>query len=333
FGHVVFKASTTTLLPPLQGPVSIKPALEWVANQPDSVRSFVPGVVPPLVHLTPESTKSVHQLRYRTVDGAYVVSVDVELPSEGGPVVEPVDNTTVAKTSGYGVEDGLELTSGLNEYSPDEASQAESTSLEERNPADERQPEPAEAHVESTEAEKVAEVAEPTPLPSEILVGTETIVEALLPDSTMDVSIQVTNTSPLEPNRVPEPLRNYLNDLSKFFTTDADMFQPDPPQYFFLDDKCYILVKNTSGRHGIAPVSCDAPGSTVTTETTLDLESNSRVSFTQVLYDGSLGKENYPAFMRLCQGLAAQPYEQTLKRAKPLTIQSPLNSFSLYASG
>ncbi|KAG8736126.1 hypothetical protein FRC10_009667 [Ceratobasidium sp. 414] len=282
FGHVIFKASSTTLLPPLKGPVSIEPALEWVANQANNLRSFVPGVVPPLVRLIPGPTKSVHQLRYRTVDGAYVVGVSVELPSDEGYAVEPANKTTGGKISGYGAEGGLELTGERNDYSSNGAALTESPPVEEMNPDGEARSEPAEAHVESTEAEKVAEVVEPTPLSSEILIGVETLIEVLLPDSTMDISIQVSNTSPLEPHRVPELLRNYLHKLSTFFTTDADMFQPDPPQSFFLGDKYYILVTNTSGRHGIAPVSSNAPGSTVTTESTLDLENNAQISFTQV---------------------------------------------------
>jgi hypothetical protein len=68
------------------------------------------------------------------------------------------------------------------------------------------------------------------------------------------------------------------------FTTDEDMPQPDPPQAFSLDDKYYILAKNSSGRHGIEPIVFDAPGCTVTTETALDLENNARISFTQVSF-------------------------------------------------
>ncbi|KAG8717869.1 hypothetical protein FRC08_006464 [Ceratobasidium sp. 394] len=320
FGHVVFKASSTTLLPPLEGPISIKPALEWVANQANNLRSFVPGVVPPLVHLIPDSTRPIHQLRYRTVDGTYMVDVNVELPSGGSHAVESADNTVEAKDSEHSVTDGFELTGERNRYSPTKAAQAEPVPLEDTIPNGGERPEPAETHVESTEAKNIPEVAEPTPLPSDIVIGTESAVEVLLPDSAMDMSIQVSNTSPLELSRVPEPLINYLNDLSKFFTTNADMFQPDPPQYFFLDDKYYTLVRNTTGRHGIAPVSFDVPGSTVTSESTLDLENNARISFTQALYDRKLGKDGYPAFLRLCQGLAAQPYEHMLNQAKPRTI-------------
>jgi hypothetical protein len=75
-------------------------------------------------------------------------------------------------------------------------------------------------------------------------------------------------------------LLTHFGDRS--FTTDADMYQPDPPQAFSLNDKYYILVKNISGRHGVEPVLFDASGCTVTTETTLDLENNARMSFTQV---------------------------------------------------
>lgn len=62
------------------------------------------------------------------------------------------------------------------------------------------------------------------------------------------------------------------------------MFQPDPPQAFTIDEKYYVLAKNTTGRIGVETIHTDIEsfGCTVLTETALDLENNTRSSFTQV---------------------------------------------------
>ncbi|KAG9106217.1 hypothetical protein FRC07_008905, partial [Ceratobasidium sp. 392] len=215
FGHVVFKSSgISTLLPPLQGPVAIKPALEWAASQTSSLRSFVLSAIPSLVRVASGPTKLLHRLQYRTVGGADIVDVCVELPTENYGSETP-SSITRPNIIGRDMADGFDLVGERAGDGPDETSKTQLGSTEEAEPDDQGQPEPAEPRVESAEAEKAAEVAGPTPLPSEIVAGTETIVEVLLPDSTMDMSLHVLNASPLESSHVPESLKKYLDDLSK----------------------------------------------------------------------------------------------------------------------
>ena len=105
------------------------------------------------------------------------------------------------------------------------------------------------------------------------------------------------------------------------------MFQPDPPQSFSIDGKYYVLFKNTSGRYGVETIHTDIDsfGCTIFTEIALDLENNTRTSFTQVIFlfyfildhyaqtpqvinEAAGDKEDWERFIRLCRKLAAQTY-------------------------
>ncbi|QRW12311.1 hypothetical protein RhiLY_11310 [Ceratobasidium sp. AG-Ba] len=308
FGHVVFRSpNPSSLLPPL-GPTSSGPALQWTREQESNSRSFAPGVVPLLVRLKPSSPRLAHQLQYHQVEGDGVVDVSVELPSMDNINPEPV-SVAEAAAPGRDAIDHLELT---EKHGESDSGRALASSIQ-AEAAHQSASEPT----EETEPALPASVADPDPLPFEISIGTEEVAEIMMPDSTLDMTLRVSNTSPLESAHIPEVLRNYLDDLSKFFTTDADMFQPDPPQMFHLGGRQFILVKNTSGESSVAPILFNAPGSSVTTETTLDLEDNAQSTFTQVSYDGVHGTQGWEAFLRLCQTLAAKPYGQEIYQAKP----------------
>lgn len=307
FGHITYKGTdSSSLLPPLKEPVSIAPALEWAAKQGSDSRYFTPGVVPPLVGLAPTSAKSMHQLQYQMVNGDELVDVSVELPPAEDSPIEPAGANETRFTESESA-DALELGDKNNKPNPlggpISPVQAEITDSDKAGP------------LQETEI-----TSEPESLPFEISIGTKSVAEVMIPDGTLDISLQVSSSQPLEPARVPEALQTYLNELSKFFTTDADMFQPDPPQSFYLEEKQFMLVKNTSGQHGVAPVSFNAPGSSVVTETTLDLENNAELSFTRVSYDEQHGTVGWAAFLRLCQVLAAKPYEREISRVKPSVI-------------
>ncbi|QRV97753.1 hypothetical protein RhiJN_25772 [Ceratobasidium sp. AG-Ba] len=307
FGHVVFRSPNPSSLLPSLGPTASGFALQWAREQESNSRSFAPGVVPLLVRLKPSSPRLAHQLQYHQVEGDGVVDVSVELPSMDNITPKPVSVAEAA--TGRDASDNLELTEKHGE-SDSEGELASSIQVE---AAHQSESEPT----EETEPALPALFADPDPLPFEISIGTEEVAEIMMPDSTLDMTLRVSNTSPLESAHIPEVLRNYLDDLSKFFTTDADIFQPDPPQMFHLDERQFILVKNTSGESSVAPILFNAPGSSVTTETTLDLEDNAQSSFTQVSYDGVHGTQGWEAFLRLCQTLAAKPYEQEIHQAKP----------------
>ncbi|KAG8722734.1 hypothetical protein FRC09_005796 [Ceratobasidium sp. 395] len=247
FGHVLFKNTGISKLPPsFQSPAPIGPALEWAADQTNSSRSFAPGVVPPLIRLASGPAKTLHQLQYRTVGGVDVITVHVELPSQNH-TVERTDGAVGIKPNEHDTADRIESTGKRGETDLGNTPEFRVAPVQ-TSSDDQEQSDSAEPRVEKTETENPTDTAKPMPLTSEILAGNETTVEVLIADG---------------------------------FTTDDDMFQPDPPQYLSLNGTDYTLVKNISGRQSVAPVSFDGVGSTVTTGTTLDLENNDRISFTQ----------------------------------------------------
>ncbi|KAG8721311.1 hypothetical protein FRC09_008074, partial [Ceratobasidium sp. 395] len=298
FGHVLFQNIGISKLPPsFQSPAPIGPALEWVADQTNSSRLFAPRVVPPLIRLAPGPVKTLHQLQYRTVGGADVITVHVELPSQNH-TVESTDGVIGIKPNKHDTADRMESTGEQGEADLGNTPEFPVAPMQ-ASSDDQGQSNSAEPRVENAEAENPTDTAKPMPLTPEILAGNETTVEVLIPDSTMDISLQILDASRVRQSQVPGPLKNYLDELSKLcvkfscsrpsfdlvvdysFTTDDDMFQPDPPQSLSLNGTDYMLVKNISGRQSAAPVSFDGVGSTVTTGTTLDLENNDRISFTQ----------------------------------------------------
>lgn len=334
YGHIAFKAaSSPALISPLPNPASRKSVLEWTDKQEAKSRTFIPGQVPLVARSVPDKIISIHRLQYRTIEGGHVVDVRVELPSDNveHATIEHEARSNAQPTNTADPTDRLELTSDNYLEGDGEATmvdedrhessirdEAEPNAAEAQDEADASPSSPGDSQAtESVESATPAEATdeptqEPTPLPTEITVGTETALELLVPDSTMDIYLQVSNVSPLARSYVPDSLTTYLNELSIFFTTDIDAPQPDPPQRLSIDGKDYMLVKNTSSRYGLEPSITELPsGCVVATEMSLDLENNSRAAFTQLVYDGTGGTEGWDGFMRACQSLASKPYEQS----------------------
>ncbi|CAE6412942.1 unnamed protein product [Rhizoctonia solani] len=320
FGHLVFQTGKpTTLDPPLPDPVSSNPIVEWADNPGSTARTFFPGQVPATP--VPGKVTSIHRLRYRTVEGGHIVNVDVELPASE---VEPLAETTGSlekHTENFGSEDGLELVpatqspaGNINEETPI-SEPSESSQLTEKDytdpvpqdPLSERAASPADEH---PPVEEKPDVTEFTPLPVEIMVGTEIPLELMLPESTMDIYLQISHTAPMARSTVPEALDVYLDALSKFFTTDAEI-QPYPPQYLNFDGRRYILVKNTSARSGISTFTDLPYECSVTSESSLDLENNIPTTFTQLAYRSEGFENGWNDFIGACQVLASQPYERS----------------------
>ncbi|CAE6499111.1 unnamed protein product [Rhizoctonia solani] len=321
FGHVVFKTGKSTMLdPPLPEPVSSYPILEWADKHDSTARAFIPGRVPAAD--IPSNVTSVHRLQYRTIEGGHVINVDVELTSN---VTEPSAGETGnlgTPSENIGSADGLELVSAtqspaesVNEDRPNSEPEKSSELTEERD-VDSASPDlsverAADPAGEYPPVEEKSDTTEFTPLPVEIMVGTETAFELMLPESTMDIYLQVSNITFMERSMVPEVLDVYLDGLSKFFTTDIEMPQPDPPQYLNFDGQHYILVKNTSARSGISTFAELPHECTVTSEASLDLENNIPTTFTQLIYRGERSEKGWNGFIGACETLASQPYERS----------------------
>ncbi|KAG8731872.1 hypothetical protein FRC11_001864 [Ceratobasidium sp. 423] len=316
FGHVVFKVGkTTTLDSPLPNPVLGDSILEWVNKHGSAARVFAPGQVPS-AHLANNVT-SVHRLQYRTVEGEHLISVNVEIPDND---VEPPagENNNLGLLPEGGGSDGLELESATQPPAestdqdvsiPQPGNSSGPTTVQNGDSVTERAADPVEEH----SSEEKPDAIEFMPLPIEIAVGTETAFELMLPESTMDISVQVSNTAPMAKSMVPEALEAYLDELSKFFTTDIEMPQPHPPQHLDFDGRYYMLVKNTSARRGISN-SVDLPhGCTIVNESSLDLENNIRTMFTQLNYNSGRGKKGWDSFIAACQNLASKPYERSME--------------------
>ncbi|CAE6396902.1 unnamed protein product, partial [Rhizoctonia solani] len=327
FGHVVFKTGKSTALdPPLPQPVSFNSILEWADKHDRTARAFVPSQV--LVAPIPNNVTIIHRLQYRTIEGKHIINVDVELP---GNDVEPspgeTDNTP---SENNGPADGLELVSATE--SPAESANEDRHISSEPNKrsalADERDVDsaPPDPLVERaagsvggySHTEGKAET-EFTPLPVEITVGTETAFELMLPGSTMDIYVHVSNTASMARSMAPEVLDIYLDGLSKFFTTDIEMPQPDPPQYLNFDGQNYILVKNTSARTGISTFAELPRECTVTSESSLDLENNVPTTFTQLIYRNETSEKGWNDFIGACETLASRPYHRSTElRVSPI---------------
>ncbi|CAE7100182.1 unnamed protein product [Rhizoctonia solani] len=321
FGHTVFKTGRSTILDtPLPNPVSADSMLEWVHSHGSTVRTFVPGQVPAIG--IPSDVTSFHRLQYRTIEGGHTINVNVELPgNDVEPSVGPTGNLETRSVDA-GSADELELVSTAQ--SPVESSKDHSSSseldnnfkLSEERDVDSVAPdllgEPtADPAADHSSLEGKPDAMEYVPLPVEITAGTESTFELMLPESTMDVCIQVSKTSPMAKSMVPEALDIYLDGLSKFFTTDIEMPQPDPPQYLSFDGQHYILIKNTSARSGISNFPDLPRECTVTNESSLDLENNIRTVFTQVTYCSDKGEKDWDGFIEACDALASKPYERS----------------------
>ncbi|KAF8601747.1 hypothetical protein BDV93DRAFT_226875 [Ceratobasidium sp. AG-I] len=316
FGHVIFKTpGPSALISSLQGPAPIESALKWAEDQGSGARSFAPGLVPPLARSTLSAMTPTHRLQYRTVDGRNVVNVNVELPDESSAEPAQDERPLAARSSDDRNQADLdELSLGPVQGQIDLRSEGSDPAPEQEPRVYASESPSSEADASSMETAQAVEAADSIPkesrlLPSEVAIGTETTLELMLPDSTMDMTLRVTDLVPLT-SETPEVLRKYLEDLSTFFTTDVDMFQPDPPQSFSIDEKYYVLYKNTSGRHGVETIhtDIDSLGCTVITENALDLENNTRSWFTQVTNNRAEDKEDWERFIRLCRKLAAQTY-------------------------
>ncbi|CAE6437918.1 hypothetical protein ACGC1H_006541 [Rhizoctonia solani] len=316
FGHVVFKTGKSTVLdPPLPQPVSSKSILEWADKHDPTARAFVPSQVP--VAPIPNNVTIIHRLQYRTIEGKHIINVDVELP---GNDVEPSPGETGnTPPENNGPADELEVSAtespaeSANEDDPISSEPNTNSELAEERDVDSAPPDPlvertAGSVGEYPPAEGKADATEFTPLPVEIAVGTETAFELMLPGSTMDIYVQVSHTTSMARSMVPEVLEVYLDGLSKFFTTDIEMPQPDPPQYLNFDGQNYILVKNTSARIGISTFAELPHECTVTSESSLDLEKNVPTTFTQLIYRNEISEKDWDGFIGACETLASRPY-------------------------
>ncbi|CAE6378273.1 unnamed protein product [Rhizoctonia solani] len=287
FGHIVFKTGkATTLDSPLSNPATGESILEWVNRSDSGSRAFIPGQVPSMdipIDVTP-----VHRLQYRTIEGEHVINVNVQLPRDE---VEQVGNAELSKdnTSARALEFSAEAQSSTENtddnhpISPHPESNSMPAELQSEGSVSSESlvNHAGSATGEHLSKEENLETGEIRPLPVEITVGTQSAFELMLPESTMDLYVQVANTTRVVKPMIPEVLDIYLDGLSKFFTTDIEMPQPDPPQHLDFDGKHYVLVKNTSAHCG-GSTSVDLPGGfTVATELSLDLESNTRTAFTE----------------------------------------------------
>ncbi|KAH7334593.1 hypothetical protein B0J17DRAFT_113020 [Rhizoctonia solani] len=332
FGHVVFKAGKTTVLdPPLPKQVSSDSMLEWANKHGSTARTFVPGQVPSAD--LPSNVTSIHRLQYRTIEGGHVINVDVELP--GNNVEKSPEETSDLGISSEntGPAGGLELVSttqppaestheGPISSQSEDNSEFTNVGNIDAAPSDtlvERAAGPPDEHPSTEENPDATEF---TPLPVEITVGTETASELMLPESTMDIYVQVSNTTSMAKSLVPEVLGVYLDGLSKFFTTDIEMAQPDPPQYLNFDGKHYVLVKNTSARSGRSTFVDLPPEYTVISESSLDLENNVHTVFTQLTCHSEKPEKDWDSFIRSCQTLASRPYERSTElRVSPYDVR------------
>ncbi|KAJ1301397.1 hypothetical protein OPQ81_008658 [Rhizoctonia solani] len=334
FGHVVFKTGKPTMLePPLPKPVSSDSVLEWVDKHDSTARAFTPGQVP-FAHL-PDNVTSIHRLQYRTVEGGHIINVDVGLPSnDAEPSAESSSNLGVPLEG----DDGLELVSATqpssespNESSPVSSQLENSSEPTEVQDVDSTSSDSFTKHANDSvnqypSVEGTSNPTEFTPLPVEITVGTETAFELMLPESTMDICVRISNTASIAKPMVPEVLSTYLDGLSKFFTTDVEMPQPDPPQNLNFDGQYYVLVKNTSARSGTSTL-VDLPHECmITSESSLDLENNIRTAFTQITYHGGQREEDWNSFIGACQTLASKRYEKSTELRLPLMASTRYSS-------
>lgn len=126
-----------------------------------------------------------HRLQYRTIDGRNVVNVNVELPDES-PAIESVpEGSPLANGSAEG-SDGLELVSPnhrveVRNEDSDFAPGQDAPGHENDSPSAESTISSLLETAEVAQADDLA-TTEPILLPSEITIGTETILELMLPD-------------------------------------------------------------------------------------------------------------------------------------------------------
>jgi hypothetical protein len=144
----------------------------------------------------PDQIISVHRLQYRTIEGRNIINIDVDLPNEEvEPPAARSQGDTILDPEGIDPDDRLELTPENQEGTERAVSsiigdQAFAHEHEDKTKSQDRPSSSnlAEAHsdqpVESTESVEAADWVgqEPTSLPTEITIGTETTFELTMPD-------------------------------------------------------------------------------------------------------------------------------------------------------
>ncbi|ELU36288.1 hypothetical protein AG1IA_09683 [Rhizoctonia solani AG-1 IA] len=319
FGHIVFKTGKATMLDsPLTGPVASESILKWI-NELDSRA--------PSTHV-PADVTSVHRLQYRTIEGEHIINVNVQLPDhEAEPSAEQAESAESSETNTPAQTLELPTEAQPTEGNTDSNHPIPSHIKGDSIPDQDRSEDSISSDsltkrttgvMEEDSSKGNPDTSEATSLPVEITVGTESAFELMLPESTMDLYVQVVNTTRIAKPMIPETLDVYLERLSKFFTTDIEIPQPDPPQYLDFDGKHYVLVKNTSARSGRS-TSVDLPDKfTVNVESSLDLESNLRTTFTELSHRWEASKESWESVTRAWRTLASKRYARSTElRASP----------------
>ncbi|GJE85757.1 mitochondrial inner-membrane-bound regulator, SLS-like protein [Phanerochaete sordida] len=140
--------------------------------------------------------------------------------------------------------------------------------------------------------------------------GTESQLNLMMPDRTMDIRMSGLETELLPEESLPGELKQYIDDLREFLRVNGT--QPDPPLTLMVDGDTYILYTSATVRQSIEQLMRYEDSSStpfgVISESRLDLESGQRTTACEINCEDPKSELSWHDFLVGCDSLTSSNY-------------------------